>query len=299
MSKISTSIPKKARDRLSKGLSRFQPILEAARDRDVNEADTVTIITDMLAYILGYDKFGEITKEHAIRGSYCDLAVVVEDKLEILIEVKAIGLDLKDAHTRQAVNYAANQGTEWVVLTNGILWKVFHVSFTKPISPELVYEFDILELDPKDSDDLESLFLLSKEGLRKSVLDDFHTQKQALSRFNLAAIILSEPVLKVIRRELRRLSPGISIDLPDIETVIKKEVIKREVVEGEKAEDIRRRVQKALEKQAKSKKKKPVKAATAEKPERPEPPEPKEQQSTEEEKDANTGGSPYRTSGMN
>lgn len=40
----------------------------------------------------------------------------------MLIEVKAVGIDLRDGHAKQAVDYAANQGVEWVALTNGVIF---------------------------------------------------------------------------------------------------------------------------------------------------------------------------------
>lgn len=46
-------------DRISAGIKRFQPILESAKSRDVGESDTVTIITDMLSEIFGYDKYSD------------------------------------------------------------------------------------------------------------------------------------------------------------------------------------------------------------------------------------------------
>ena len=54
-----------------------------------------------------------------IRSTFCDLAVKLDGHLAFLIEVKAIGLELKEQFVKQAVDYAANQGVEWVVLTNG------------------------------------------------------------------------------------------------------------------------------------------------------------------------------------
>ncbi len=102
------AIPAKVRDRLVTGLKRYQPVLVSARARDVNESDTVTIITDILSDVLGFDKYSEITSEYAIRGTYVDLAIKVDGKLNTLIECKAIGLDLKDNHVKQAVDYAAN-----------------------------------------------------------------------------------------------------------------------------------------------------------------------------------------------
>ena len=72
------SIPKKVSERLVSGIKKYQPILTAAKDRDVGETDTVTIIKDMLAEIFGYDKYSELTSEYAIRGTYCDLAIKLD-----------------------------------------------------------------------------------------------------------------------------------------------------------------------------------------------------------------------------
>src|SRR5690606_7428578 len=118
------AVPKKVAARLIAGLKRYQPILSAAKARDVGEADTVTIIKDMLADVFGYDKYSDVTSEHSIRGTYCDLAIKIDGQLETLIEVKAIGLELKDQHVKQATDYAANQGVDWVLLTNGVAWRV-------------------------------------------------------------------------------------------------------------------------------------------------------------------------------
>ena len=57
------TVPAKVKDRIAAGLKRYQPILIKARDKDINESDTVTILMDVLADILGYDKYTEITTE--------------------------------------------------------------------------------------------------------------------------------------------------------------------------------------------------------------------------------------------
>jgi predicted type IV restriction endonuclease len=113
------AIPARVAERLAAGVKRFQPILSSAKARDVNESDTSMIVTDVLAEIFGYDKYSEVTRELCIRGTFCDLATRIDGKFQMLIEVKAIGLELKEGHVKQAVDYAANQGIEWVALTNG------------------------------------------------------------------------------------------------------------------------------------------------------------------------------------
>jgi hypothetical protein len=240
-----TKIIQKVADRIATGLKRFQPILQAAHARDINESDTVVIITDILQYVLGFDKYTEITSEHAIRGTYCDLAIKIDGRLALLIEVKAIGLSLKDNHIKQAVDYAANQGCEWVVLTNGALWQCYRVTFTKPIGHELVLELNLLELNTKRTPDIERLWLLSREGLQKSGLADYQTQREALSRFTLAALLVSDPLLDMMRRELRRISPDARIDPEELRTVLVSEVLKREVLEGDRAVSAKRLVARA------------------------------------------------------
>jgi predicted type IV restriction endonuclease len=238
-------IPKKVTERLTAGIKKFQSILASAKARDVGESDTVIIVTDMLSEIFGYDKYSEITSETAIRGTWCDLAIKLDNEIQFLLEVKAIGLELKDSHTKQAIDYSANKGTEWVVLTNGEHWRVYKVTFSKPINHELVLQINFLHLNSKKSSDLELLFTLTKEGWVKSALGEFHVQQQALSRYFLGATILSNPVLEVIRRELRRLSPDAKLGIEKIKNVIMQEVIKREVLEGEEATKAQKKISKA------------------------------------------------------
>ena len=62
-----TSIPKTTETRIKSGIKKYKNVLKKAKDRDVNESDTVTILTDILSDICGYDKYTEITREYAIR----------------------------------------------------------------------------------------------------------------------------------------------------------------------------------------------------------------------------------------
>jgi predicted type IV restriction endonuclease len=257
------SIPSKVSERLSAGIKKFQPVLASAQSRDVNESDTVIIVTDMLSDVFGFDKYSEVTSENSIRGTYCDLATKLDGAFQWLIEVKAIGQELKDSYVKQAIDYAANQGVDWVVLTNGILWRIYKVMFAKPIDQELLCEINFLSLQPRDADSLDQLYLLTKEACNKSVLGDYFDQKQALSRFSIAATILSEPILNVLRREIRKLSPDVRVDIDQIKSVVENEVLKRDVVEGEKADEARKKVTRSLARRAKSSKEEEAQVAPA------------------------------------
>jgi hypothetical protein len=208
----------------------------------------VVIVTDVLQEVFGYDKFTEISSEHSIRGTFCDLAIKIDEAMRVLIEVKAIGMELKEQHVKQAIDYAANKGCDWVVLTNSVCWRVYKVVFAKPIDKELVVEMNLLELSHRSEDDVALVALLAREAWAKERLGEYLEQKQAISRFTVAAVLLSEPVLAVIRRELRRAAPSVRIETDEIDETLRKEVIKRECVEGEKADAAAKLISKSANK---------------------------------------------------
>lgn len=92
------------------------------------------------------------------------------------------------------------------------------------------------------------------------MLGEYHTQKQALSRFFVGAMLQTDAVLDVVRRELRRVSPDVRIDSAQIKDVLVNEVIKREVLEGDKADEARKRVAKAANKALRAVPAKPARA---------------------------------------
>lgn len=239
------NVSAKIKDRITAGLKKFQPILAKAQAADVNESDTVTIITDMLCEIFGYDKYENITSEFAIKKTYCDLAIKLQDRVPLLIECKAIALNLKDDYVRQATNYAADAGIEWVILTTGVLWRVYHISFGKPIEREMVYEFNMCELSAKKQSDLEMLYYLCIESFSqnsKATLEDLRAQKQILNRFIVAQVILTDTGIDGVRKCLRKLYPDFKVTNDEIRSVIYNEVFKREVLESDEAEVARKAV---------------------------------------------------------
>ena len=126
------------------------------------------------------------------------------------------------------------------------MWKAYRVTFTRPINQSLVLELDLLNLSARSAADLERLYLLCREGIVRALLPEYHLHRQATNRFFLGAILLSDPVIEVVRRELRRLSPGMKVQADEIKGLLIQDVIKREVVEGDEAEDAGRKVHRAL-----------------------------------------------------
>lgn len=248
-------IPKKVTERLSLGIKKFKSVLEDARSRDINESDTVVIVTDMLSEIFGFNKYSEITSEFAIRGTYCDLATRIDGDLQYLIEVKAIGVELKENFIRQATDYAANQGIDWVILTNGISWIIFKVSFSKPIDRDQVIEFDFINLNSKNKTHLEMLFSLSREGCNKSILDEYHSRRQILSKYFIGSVIISDSILNSIRKELKKIDSEVKINIEQIRELIEQDVIKRDILDNEKSKEATHKINRALNRQKKKREK--------------------------------------------
>lgn len=244
-------ISTKVSARISTQIKKYQKVLEAAKQRDIGEADTVTIITDFLCDALGYDKYKEVSSEHAIRGTYVDRVVTVDNKKRFLIEAKAIGAELKDAHVKQAIDYAANDGVSWVVLSNGAMWRLYNLRFGKPIEKTLVFEIDVLSCDCKDEDIISCFGSLSSEGYSKDSLTELLNQKQTSSKYTVAAVLRTDKMVEALRKEVRRLS-GIRLDADYLVSLLENEIVKRELIDSEEAGAAAayvRKLQKAAEKE--------------------------------------------------
>lgn len=240
-------IAKKTQDRLVAGLRKYQPIVRKLAERDVSEADTVTVIKDMLTDIFGYDKYNELTSEQQIRGTFCDLAIRVDGKVHYLAEVKSAGTSLNDNHLRQAVNYGAHHGVEWILLTNGIIWRVFRIKFAQPIDWDEVYSFDMGAISSRSAEDLAKLAMLCRESVSSDALQAFHKQAQILNRYVIAEILLSDAMVGALRRELRRLFDGLKTSDDELRVLLTTDVIKRDALDGDQP-----KVAKALVKKASS-----------------------------------------------
>ena len=56
----------KAKDRIRKGIAKYTPILTRACEQGANEANTSAIAHAMLAELLGYDRFFELSGEYDV-----------------------------------------------------------------------------------------------------------------------------------------------------------------------------------------------------------------------------------------
>lgn len=152
--------------------------------------------------------------EYNIRGTYADYVIQLARKKHIVIEVKSIQIDLSANHLRQAMGYAADEGIDWILLTNGRQVKLYKVIFAKPVTRHLVFEYDLTDLSTlkKAAQDVS---YISKASILKGELNDYWKRFDALTPISLIKAIYTDDVIRAIRLRLKKNS-GIGFNQLDV-----------------------------------------------------------------------------------
>lgn len=180
----------------------------------LDESATRIMTNSFLTDVLGYRELEEIKTEFRIRGEYADYVVQVGRKKHFVVEVKSIQIDLDQKHLRQSLNYAANEGIDWILLLNGRQVELFKVNFTKPIASKLVFRLDLLDkADFKSAAEL--IVYLTKRCVLKDELGEFWRRVSALSPLAVAKLLYSEEIARTIRNKIKR-DTGIYFQIDDV-----------------------------------------------------------------------------------
>lgn len=134
----------------------------------------------------------------------------------------------------QAENYASRIGLRWVLLTNGIEWKLYHLSFNEGegITYDELFSVNLADdVTEKIVKIWNCLGMLSKESFKRQVLDVFLNHKKTLAPASLVKALFSEIVLVTIRRELNR-SSEVRVDIQDVFEAIKDVISKNALLEA-------------------------------------------------------------------
>ncbi|MCL1892221.1 MAG: type I restriction enzyme HsdR N-terminal domain-containing protein [Alphaproteobacteria bacterium] len=247
------NFPARFKNRINEKLKQCQKLVQSLDERQVDESNTVRCITQILEIIFGYDPYGDITSEFAIKKTfntaYCDLAIKGKSgKVRIMLEAKGITIDLNEKHLKQVVDYGADTGTKWIILTNLKTWKLYKLTDARPVDKELICEFNFMDLNSKNEKDLENLFIISKEGEEQDSLEEYYSQKQIKNKYMIGALLASEDVYYVIRRNIKRLFDDVKVSMEEIENIIKNEIVLKEVLNSEEAVQTRKEIAKANKK---------------------------------------------------
>lgn len=130
------------------------------------------------------------------------------------------------------------------MLANGKIWEIYRIRFRQPISTELLTSFDFLELSTRKTEDLDTLFLLCKEGLSKDVIEGYYNHVQGVNKFVIGALMLSDKGINFLSRELKRTTPGLRVQDAEVETILRGEVLKRDLLDSSGLDEATKRVKK-------------------------------------------------------
>jgi len=195
--------------------------MEITYQADCNEAETRQRVERIFENILGYDYIKHLSRERAVPGAggteYADYAIQLGDAPEtepvMLVELKRVGLNLAQKHLKQVSGYAIDCGCEWVLLTNGREWHLYHIEFGRPPVTKLVERWSLLK---DDWETLASKFdLISLERVRRGGLDKLWKRTEVLQPSGLLKAILSPEALRDVRRVLKR-DTGVVVTADDI-----------------------------------------------------------------------------------
>jgi len=236
----------RAKERIRKGVQKYVGILTEASKKGIKEEDTSVIVHSMITELLGYEAFREVNAQFKVKGRYADWAVYVADELKYFVEVKALGTKLRESHLSQVETYARQKPTiGWAVLTTGDVWQCHRIVSGR----ESQQFFEVRLLDSAQCADqrshmdqvVDSLYLLSREAVSRAVMERKWDEAECYRPETLASVMLSDDVLKTVRRLVRRLNPKRRVDIGELREHLVRSVIRGDISPAPLGQPVRAR----------------------------------------------------------
>ena len=170
---------------------------------ELDESGTRLMINSFLSDVLNYKPIEEIKTEYMIKGTYADYVVQINGVRHFLVEVKALSFHLSEKHLRQTINYGANEGIEWALLTNGKCFDFYRILFNKPIEARKIFSID-LTLASNFKKESEMIQSLHRDEIVKKSLKMLWNRCEALNPFNIASLLYSKNGINFIRKNIKK-----------------------------------------------------------------------------------------------
>jgi len=205
-----------------KKLNQLKPLIQEAKEKELNEAETRRRLEPILTDLLGYNAFSDLSGELMIRGTgtdHLDYAIKLDNQLRIVIEVKPACVTLGEKHLRQVISYGMNAGVEWCLLTNSVDWQLYHIEFIKPVRLTPVLTFNVL------CDCVDDLYVkmahLTKRSILKNSLEKLWQKTEGLHPTQLFKATFNSTTINSIRKNIRR-ETGILVSPEEVISAFRK-----------------------------------------------------------------------------
>ena len=132
-------------------------------------------------------------------------------------------MSLRDRQIFQATSYGAYAGIKWALLTNALVWQLYHISIGDKIETDLIFTIDLM--DGLDDEEANCFYLISKHGMsRKNLLENRWKQISTLCCDNIVNAILTDGVIAKIRSTLTK-QTGYRVTDDELRTAIEENIL--------------------------------------------------------------------------
>ena len=206
---ISSGDTEAIKQEIKKLVEKYNRVAEEKRINQYNEEMTKKDFILPLFHALGWntEDSSEVSAEEKISKKRADYSFRINDIPKFFLEAKPIKTDLnKPEYTEQAINYAWHKGCPWAVLTDFENIKIYNAEWKSenPIQQNLLKDIPCSSFIER----FDELFLLSKEGFEKGLLDKeaekwgkrtkkISVDKQLLTDFTRFRELLSKNITKL------------------------------------------------------------------------------------------------------
>jgi len=155
-------------------------------------------------HALGYDQSKNIKTEVKVLGQSADIVLHQNDQVFLVIECKNTKSHLRSQVRDQAARYAMNLTAEWVVITNGLIWRLYRVIPQPGTDPKFIEIFDValLDEDGVSEEDAENLYLLSPRAVFGGDLEKKSHEVACTNKKRILKALESERVIKALKTQL-------------------------------------------------------------------------------------------------
>ncbi|WP_017571089.1 hypothetical protein [Nocardiopsis halotolerans] len=216
------------RGRVAAAVDRLSGPLADLLERDANDGDTRMLVADFFSVGLNFSKYQDMTTEYRTSGDSIDYAIMLDGKLFAPVEVRRVGQELDQRNIQVSRRLAVEEGAEWIILTNGRFWKVYHL---RPDGDGGNQPVEIIDADLTDADsyqrNIDALFHITREAVDHGRLDTLRKWKEAVEAAPLAEVLRGDAVVEAVRAQVRAATghQGHTGDADEVRRALVEEVV--------------------------------------------------------------------------
>ena len=160
---------------LTQTLAEVRQRIKKAGSKGLNEQNTKAALIEPVLRALGWDTedVEEVAREYKTktRDKPVDYGLLLMRTPRLFVEAKALGKGLNDRKwANQIMGYAAVAGVEWIVLTNGLEYRIYNAHALVHVDEKL---FRTITIDSDDAIVQATLELLAKDRMQENRLEVF------------------------------------------------------------------------------------------------------------------------------